>query len=277
MAWSSSLSSTNPTKQSTSSSSIDHSQVNKLDISFLVDNTTPLTSTLPTPTLPSINPPLLSTSSNHDDEIQFKLEKPINPSYLVSTIPSIISSPISSVTYPDTLCRQCAFMASSIADLDRHVRITHRVKPFACRVCHKRFAERGNANKHYRVAHLKQRNHKCGTCGRCFAFRDGLNRHISMVHLNQRPFECTECMCPSGPHDITMSCTHICGMRFKQKSHRRRHILSVHHAAGKRSIHSRPTLVFPHVLTSTNTITNTATTSNPISIMQSQQQQQQQQ
>lgn len=144
------------------------------------------------------------------------------------------SRPVPSPSLGPHQCRECTMTFSSQQQLSNHVRAVHRLKPYACKLCDKTFAERGNANKHYRVAHLKQRNHRCVTCDRTFAFRDGLNRHISMVHLNERPFECTECMCPSGPHSPDIPCSHICGMRFKQKSHRRRHVLSVHHAAAAR-------------------------------------------
>lgn len=169
--------------------------------------------------------------SKHD--ISFLLHHPPKPSHSHAS-----SSPISSST-TSLSCTHCTYLASSPDNLASHVRSSHRVKPFACKLCNKTFAERGNANKHYRVAHLKQRNHRCQTCHRCFAFRDGLNRHIAMVHLNQRPFECTECMCPRGPHPSSVPCTHICGMRFKQKSHRRRHVQSVHHAGSKARVSSR--------------------------------------
>lgn len=185
--------------------------INKHDIRFLLDSPQEP---------PSLQPQL---------PLNLSPLRRYSPPSLVS--PVYLSSPLSSVA-PTTACKDCSFIATTPEELSSHVRTTHRIKPFACKVCDKTFAERGNANKHYRVAHLKQRNHKCPTCDRCFAFRDGLNRHISMVHLNQRPFECTECMCPNGPHPRAVPCTHICGMRFKQKSHRRRHVLSVHHAAG---------------------------------------------
>lgn len=130
----------------------------------------------------------------------------------------------------DVSCSECGACPGTSEALALHARTQHPMKPFACRVCGRCFGEKGNMNKHFRTVHLKQRRHTCATCGKQFAFLDGLNRHVSMVHLDRRPFECIECMCPGGPHAKEVACTHICGMRFKQKSHRRRHILSVHRA-----------------------------------------------
>lgn len=182
----------------------------------------------------SLSQPSFPSGSHPDLRSHYPLSPQSTPSNQSSQTSRSTHSP-SSCSPPLPLspnfCKDCSQSFSSPQQLATHVRTAHRLKPFACKLCDKTFAERGNANKHYRVAHLKQRNHRCSTCNRCFAFRDGLNRHISMVHLNERPFECTECMCPAGPHPSDIPCTHICGMRFKQKSHRRRHVLSVHQAA----------------------------------------------
>ena len=143
-------------------------------------------------------------------------------------------SPVST-THSTLFCKSCSYRASSSNDLQQHMRTHHKSKrpSHQCPLCGKTFAEKGNLNKHHKVAHLKQKDHKCSFCDRMFAFKDGLTRHISMVHLNQRPYECTECMCPTGPHPPDVPCTLKCGIRFKQKSHQRRHVLSVHQA-GKR-------------------------------------------
>lgn len=129
-------------------------------------------------------------------------------------------------------CSECSFTSTTDATIENsvvaHARIHHPHKPNACPTCGRCFGERGNMNKHYRTVHLKQRRHICLQCSRQFAFLDGLKRHISMVHLDRRPFECTHCLCETGPHDTSIACTHVCGMRFKQKSHHRRHVRSVH-------------------------------------------------
>jgi len=127
-------------------------------------------------------------------------------------------------------CSECSYASADGEEMIAHAKAAHPNKPYACKVCARCFGEKGNMNKHYRTVHLKQRKHGCGKCGRFFAFADGLNRHISMVHLDRRPFDCDHCLCPTRPHDPNIACTHICGMRFKQKSHRRRHVRSVHQA-----------------------------------------------
>lgn len=198
------------------------SHVSKHDIRYLLEQpnrTTTSTSNSSTskssrhhshhPSAPSTPPPRPSSSSRH------------------------IGSPVSSSTHGHHLrCKHCKYVAPSQDDLQHHVTRSHKSssKGHICPLCNKSFAEKGNLNKHHKVTHLKQRNHKCGTCERTFAFKDGLTRHVAMVHLNQRPFECQECLCPSGPHSSAVPCTLKCGIRFKQKSHQRRHVTSVHHS-----------------------------------------------
>lgn len=128
---------------------------------------------------------------------------------------------------PQIRCSECTFTSPHATAVVAHARISHPRKPYACGVCGRCFGEKGNMNKHHRTVHLRQRKHSCVQCGRTFAFLDGLNRHISMVHLDRRPFECTFCHCPT-PHGPETICKNVCGMRFKQKSHHRRHLSSVH-------------------------------------------------
>lgn len=130
-------------------------------------------------------------------------------------------------------CSECGLMASGYV-IAAHALTTHAHKPYACTLCGRCFGEKGNLNKHHRTVHLKERRYGC-PCGKTFAFQDGLKRHIAMVHLDQRPHLCTYCMCEgdcsstSAP-GVPGRCMHICGMRFKQLSHLRRHIHSVHRA-----------------------------------------------
>lgn len=182
------------------------------------------------------NPPsLFAPRSVHSDSTYLPLPMSVAHSHANSPPISGPQTPTSVSPGPGLMdgtvvsCSECGF-AGSAAAVMAHARAHHAGKPYACFVCGRCFGEKGNMNKHYRTVHLKQRRHGCQQCGRQFAFLDGLNRHISMVHLDRRPFECTHCQCPGGPHGQSVPCTHICGMRFKQKSHRRRHVRSVHQA-----------------------------------------------
>lgn len=136
-------------------------------------------------------------------------------------------SPVSFDSVTTIQCSECSFSSLHAAEALVHSRFAHPNKPYACGVCGRCFSEKGNMNKHYRTVHLRERKHRCKECGRCFGFLDGLNRHISMVHLDRRPFQCNVCHCPviHGPSD---RCVFACGMKFKQKSHYRRHVRSVH-------------------------------------------------
>ena len=158
---------------------------------------------------------------------QKRITLPVLPAY--NAVLSLASMH-ASATPPRTSivrCSECSFISPHASAITAHARISHPRKPYACGVCGRCFGEKGNMNKHHRTVHLRQRKHSCTQCGRTFAFLDGLNRHISMVHLDRRPFECTFCLCPTS-HGPEKPCTHICGMRFKQKSHHRRHLSSVH-------------------------------------------------
>lgn len=162
---------------------------------------------------------------------QKRITLPILSNYdTVLSLPSIRSMNNVGVQPPQPTmirCSECTFISPHSSAVIAHARISHPRKPYACGICGRCFGEKGNMNKHHRTVHLRQRKHSCSQCGRTFAFLDGLNRHISMVHLDRRPFECTFCLCPL-PHSPSTPCSHICGMRFKQKSHHRRHLSSVH-------------------------------------------------
>jgi Zinc finger, C2H2 type len=85
-----------------------------------------------------------------------------------------------------------------------------------CRLCSKRFRERGNVVKHYRSVHaIGPRPFACTapSCSKAFAFRDGLTRHISTVHQGVRAHSCPQ---------------HHCPKMFKQRSHADKHFRTVH-------------------------------------------------
>ena len=159
---------------------------------------------------------------------QKRITLPVLPTYqAVFSLASMRSNTPPSSHVELVRCSECNFASPHSTAVVAHARIAHPRKPYACGVCGRCFGEKGNMNKHHRTVHLRQRKHTCTQCGRTFAFLDGLNRHVAMVHLDRRPFECEFCLCPT-PHPPHVVCTHKCGMRFKQKSHHRRHLSSVH-------------------------------------------------
>jgi len=79
-------------------------------------------------------------------------------------------------------CPRCRASFPLKQFLEAHIRSAHsEIRPFQCKVCHIRFATRGNVNRHTRNVH-KQRQYCCAWCEGSFATRFDLRRHIESVH-----------------------------------------------------------------------------------------------
>lgn len=188
------------------------------------------------PSQPNIN--TLPTKVVNKLDIQFLLHPPTaqlrqkelrsSPRQIMIDSRSSISSMQASPIKKTSVLKHCSFRSCKEEKLDGPIRHSHNPLVYTCNACEKSFTDRASAKKHHSTAHVRKGNHKCPNCDRRFALQDSLKRHVSVVHLNHRPFECTECMCPGGPHSQAEPCTHICGSRFRQNSHRRRHLLRVH-------------------------------------------------
>ena len=96
--------------------------------------------------------------------------------------------------------------------VDAHMREHHPVcdlKPFTCKLCKRRFSQKGHLKQHSLV-HTGERRFECDDCGKGFSRKGHLNVH-SLVHTKERRFKCDDC-----------------GKSFSRKGHLKRHSQQVH-------------------------------------------------
>ena len=73
-----------------------------------------------------------------------------------------------------------------------HVNARHNLeRPFACKMCPRRFAKKQNMESHYRT-HTNERPFSCTLCTKTFARRFALTRHLR-GHLGLKPYPCPYC------------------------------------------------------------------------------------
>ena len=121
---------------------------------------------------------------------------------------------IDSQKHIDNQCGFCGMEFGRSSDLQRHLLIHSKTKPYTCSVCDRGFTWFGNFQKHmlshgeqktaiYPVLEMSKMNEedlvmkdgkafKCRLCLKLFTRMSGLRTHIRM-HTGQRPFKCAEC------------------------------------------------------------------------------------
>lgn len=76
--------------------------------------------------------------------------------------------------------------------LNAHQKTHSGIKSHECTLCHKRYTNQGNLDRHIRVFHRKERTHTCTTCQKTFSQLSILRLHQA-VHVAERQFCCDLC------------------------------------------------------------------------------------
>ncbi|KAJ8939304.1 hypothetical protein NQ314_011162 [Rhamnusium bicolor] len=78
-------------------------------------------------------------------------------------------------------------------------------RPFACKICDKRFVTSSHLNVHIKQ-HNGERSHQCIVCGKAFVRSEHLKGHL-IIHTGQKPHACK-----------------LCPKKYTQSSHLNRHM-----------------------------------------------------
>ena len=94
-------------------------------------------------------------------------------------------------------CLHCEKLFFSPHRLNKHLELTHQLKPFdnlTCLWCHKKFETARRATCHMRNEHSNSRILKCDVCHKEFDNKQALQTHQKNKHMGQKPrFTCHFC------------------------------------------------------------------------------------
>ncbi|ODM91743.1 putative zinc finger protein [Orchesella cincta] len=89
-------------------------------------------------------------------------------------------------------CSECPLRFRNKYRLKTHDDNIHRrILRFPCRICGKRWYNRGDLNKHI-AAHLKEKHHQCHICKRRFSDKNNVSLHLGL-HKSKSGFKCPKC------------------------------------------------------------------------------------
>ncbi|XP_075987686.1 uncharacterized protein LOC142984155 isoform X2 [Anticarsia gemmatalis] len=90
------------------------------------------------------------------------------------------------------LCTTCGRTFSSRAALGEHAHVHAGLRPYACSVCHKKFASKYSHQAHLKTHSNRPRPFKCSQCGKSFLTQQNLIQH-EKTHTGLKEFVCGIC------------------------------------------------------------------------------------
>ncbi|CAG4980514.1 unnamed protein product [Parnassius apollo] len=148
----------------------------------------------------------------------------------------VCEKPLNAVDENQSLynCEICGAGFQTSKELLDHSTVAHvKLKPFECKLCHKRFTQPVGLEQHTRM-HTGYRPYSCTVCSKTFTQKSGLDQH-TRTHTKVRPYRCIICN-KTFSQSVTLKQhmrTHtnvspfqcgICEKRFKQSSHLNYHL-----------------------------------------------------
>lgn len=94
---------------------------------------------------------------------------------------------------PEYVCGQCSKVFSQKANLERHVRTTHkRIKSHTCNECGKNFVDSTRLKEH-RWIHTGHKPYACNYCEKSFRHKNHVRHHEANAHGESKKFSCHKC------------------------------------------------------------------------------------
>lgn len=91
-------------------------------------------------------------------------------------------------------CHLCSRSFKFKKVLENHINTAHlKRRPYACKVCGKRFTQVSHRNNH-EIVHTEDRPFACHICKKGFRRSINLKVHVDSVHLNIKRFKCETCL-----------------------------------------------------------------------------------
>lgn len=78
-------------------------------------------------------------------------------------------------------CYICSKKFLQAGELNIHMRIHTKTRPFACKTCNKTFTQANQLKSHERL-HSNERPYACNICNQSYASQSGLNQHLAHQH-----------------------------------------------------------------------------------------------
>lgn len=92
--------------------------------------------------------------------------------------------------------RKCYFCRKMIGNMNEHIGIHTREKPFKCTKCPKRFIRHSEIKPHLSSRHIKEElktNWKCAECPKQFKSQGGWRNHVQIKHRGILRYRCNFC------------------------------------------------------------------------------------
>ena len=90
------------------------------------------------------------------------------------------------------ICKLCHKRCASKSTLVYHIKSVHlQIKPLKCDFCEKRFIQTTHLKVHTRT-HTKEKPYPCTYCKKCFSTKKNLDQHLR-VHLKPKKYQCNFC------------------------------------------------------------------------------------